>query len=142
MWPFLRRRRDLPRLSRQQSLAARPVLNRLVRVELDAEGNATLHVPRRDTAMTRTVTRVFGLPSSRRLALDALGTFVIELCDGEHTAGEIAEMLADRFKLTGREAELSTAEFLRRLARESIIGLVLDASDAAGPADGRSLRRP
>jgi len=121
---------DVPHLDRQDSLAAKPVLNRLVKLERDEDGNIILQVPRRDTAMARTVARVFGIPPYKRVALDELGTFVIELCDGQNTVREMVDKLAKRFKLNHREAEVSLSTFLRTLGRRSIIGLVIERRDA------------
>ncbi len=116
---------DTPRLSRTESLQARPVLNRLVRVEHNEEGRAVLHVPRRRTAMVRLVSKVFGMEPYRQIVLDELGTFVIERCDGEHTVQQIVDKLAERFTLTDRESEASTLEFVRTLARRSIVALAI-----------------
>jgi len=127
---FLRRKKvDVPALRRQESLSARPVLNQLVRTERDPEGNILLLVPRRQTALVRTVSRFFRIPPYRKVALDELGSYVIELCDGTHTVGEIAEQFTRRFRLSRREAELSVATFLRTLAGRAIIGLIIEAQD-------------
>ena len=104
------------------------MLHRLVRVDRDADGNAVLEIPRRDTALVRFVARTFRLTPHRRVALDGLGTFVIELCDGSHTIREIADRLGERYRLSRREAELATSEFLRTLGRRSIVGLVIEES--------------
>jgi hypothetical protein len=113
-------------LDREDALSARPVLNRLVKTDRDAEGKLILQVPRRDSALVRTVTRWFQVPPYKKVALDELGTFVIELCDGEHSVRDVVDKLAKRFRLNRREAELSTTDFLRTLARRSIIGLLIE----------------
>jgi len=116
----------VPRLDRQQSLSARPVLNRLVKVERGEDGNSILQIPRRDTATVRWVCRTFHLPPYKRVALDELGTFVIEHCDGEHTVRDIVDKFAKNFRLNRREAEVSMSTFLRDLARRAIIALVIE----------------
>ena len=123
---------DAPLLGRQESLAARPVLSRLVRVERGEDDRIILQVPRRDSALVRSVSRWFRLPPYRPLALDELGTFVIELCDGRHTVRDLVDKFAKRFKLNHREAEVGITTFLRTLARRSIIALVIEEAD--GPA--------
>ncbi len=123
---FGRKKKDLPQLDRQDSLSARPVLNSLVKVERDEEENIVLQIPRRDSAMVRLVSRVFKMRPYRRITLDDLGTFVVELCDGEHSVRQIVDKLAEEYTLNRREAELSTAQFLRDLARRSIVGLVIE----------------
>ncbi len=125
-----KRAQDLPPLSRQDSLSARPVLNRLVKLDRAEDGNIILQIPRRDTATARAVARVFGIPPYRRVALDELGTFVIELCDGQHTVRELVDKFSKRFRLNRREAEVSLSTFLRTLGRRSIIGLVVERRDA------------
>ncbi len=124
------KRRGKPELSREESLSAKPVLNSLVREERDADGHVILQVPRRDTVMTRTVARVFKMRPYRRITLDELGTFVIQLCDGRHTVDEIVDKFAEEFRLSRREAELAMLEFIRGLARRSVIGLVVEKKGA------------
>lgn len=128
MNPFGRKQREgLPRLDREQSMSARPVLNPLVKIQRDDEGHAVLQVPRPDTWTVRVLSRLFHLPAYKRVGLDELGTFVIELCDGDHTVRDIVDKFAERFTLGKREAEISTGTFLRDLARRSIIALVIDS---------------
>jgi hypothetical protein len=127
---FSTKKKDVPRLSREDSMSARPVLNRLVKVEYDDEDNIILHVPRPDNTTVRWLAKVFRLPPHKRVALDELGTFVIEHCDGEHTVDDIVDKFAKRFKLNRREAEVSMSTFLKNLARRSIIGLVLEEQQA------------
>jgi Coenzyme PQQ synthesis protein D (PqqD) len=119
------RKERQPRLDRRQYQTARPVLNKLVKLERAEDGTAVLHVPRPDNMWVRWVSRSFGLPPYKRVALDALGTFVIEHCNGEHTVRDIVDKFAEKFRLNRREAEVSMSTFLRDLARRSIIGLVV-----------------
>ena len=127
---FGRKKEAVPRLDREQSLAARPVLNKLVKVERDEKGNVVLHVPRPDTTTVRLLARHFKLPPYKRVALDELGAFVIELCDGQNSVRVVVDKFAKRFTLNRREAEVSMATFLRDLARRNIIGLVIESEDA------------
>jgi len=122
-----------PPLGRQESLAARPVLNRLVRVERGEDDRIILQVPRRDSALVRSVSRWFRLPPYRPIALDELGTFVIEQCDGRRTVRDLVDKFAKRFKLNHREAEVGITTFLRTLARRSIIALVIEGTDEPAP---------
>ena len=105
------------------------MLSRLVKLERADDGTLVLQIPRRDNALVRTVAHWFRVPPYRKVALDELGTFVIELCDGKHTVRDVVDKFAKRFKLNRREAEVSTSTFLRTLARRSIIGLVVAGRD-------------
>jgi len=122
---FRRKKQEIPPVSREQSLSTRPVLNRLVKVEHAADGNLLLHIPRRRSAMVESVSHFFRIPPYRKVALDELGSFVIELCDGSNTVEDIAEKLARRFRLNRREAEVSLGTFLRTLTGRSVIALVV-----------------
>jgi len=132
MMPFGRKRRKDPELDREQSLSAKPFLDRRVKVERADDGTVILQVPRRSTAMMRTVSRFFRVPPYRQVALDELGTFVIELCDGTHTVRDMIDKFAERFKLNRREAEVSLSSFLRTLAGRSIVGLLIEEADRPG----------
>jgi hypothetical protein len=126
---FGRSKQAVAPLGRAQSLSARPVLNRLVKIERGADGNVVLQVPRGDSALARTVSRWFRLPPYRPIALDELGTFVIELCDGRHTVRDMVDIFAKKNKLNRREAEVGMTTFLRTLARRSIIALVIEGEN-------------
>jgi len=130
--PLFGRRKARKPLDRERSLSARPFLDRRVSVDRDADGNIVLHVPRRDTALVRMVARVFKMQPYRQVALDELGSFVIELCDGRHSVREIVDKLAKEYKLNRREAEVSTAAFLRSLAGRSIVGLLIEEGHGQG----------
>ncbi len=112
-------------LTREESRAARPVVNRLVRIEHADDGTVVLHVPRRETSIMRTLCRFFKVSPHRRIALDKLGTFVIERCDGEHTVHDIIETFANEFRLNEREADVSITSFLRTLGQRYIVSFVV-----------------
>jgi hypothetical protein len=122
------KKRTGPHLAREDSLSARPVLGRFVKLARAEDGRIVLQIPRRGNPMFRTVSRLFRLPPYKRVALDELGTFVIELCDGEHAVRDVVDKFAKRFKLNHRDAEVSVTTFLRTLARRSIIGLAIESS--------------
>ncbi|MHC4480314.1 MAG: PqqD family protein [Planctomycetota bacterium] len=126
---FRRRKREEPSLGREGALNAKPVLHRLVKVERSDEGTVILQIPRRQSAMVRAISQWFHIPPYKQVALDELGTFVIELCDGRHTVSEIVEKFSKRFRLSHREAEASMTAFLRTLAKRSVIGTVIAEED-------------
>lgn len=131
---FSRKKPKIAPLSREESLSTRPVLNPVVRLEKAGDGNVVLQVPRRQTALVRTVSRFYRMPPYRKVALDELGTFVIELCNGKHTVGQIVDKFCERFDCRyRRDAEESVAAFLRKLATRSVVGLVVEARDERAP---------
>lgn len=73
---------------------------------------------------TRLVGLVVPLPEDRRIVLDAIGTDVWQMTDGENTLGGIAKKLAGKYKLSPREAELSLQQFFKELGRRGYIGFL------------------
>ena len=125
---FFRRRQ--PRLTPQQSLAARPV--RLVDANVtstDAGGGGKLRVPLRPS---RWAGWLFRLPpgASKTFELDPLGLLVWNACDGKTSVQQIIRKLAKAYRLNLAEAQVPTLTFLQMLARKGLIGLTL-------PGDGR-----
>ena len=114
-----------PKLDREQSMAAVPVLNQLVSIERDEGGHARLRLPRRRTSMVRLISKAFRLPPYKRLELDELGTYTVELCDGSNSVAEIIARFAKKFGLNRREAEVSMVSYLQTLAKRGIISFVV-----------------
>ena len=126
---FFKRDKDTPELDRDQSMQAVPVLNQLITVEYDADDNAVLNVPRKRTTMVKWMAKLFRLPPYKQIELDELGTYTIELCDGEHTVEDIVEAFAERFDLNQREAEVSMLSYLQTLAKRGIIAFAVPEED-------------
>ena len=122
---FFGRSESAPKLSRRESLSARPALNQLVSMERNARGMLVLNLPRRRTAMVRAVARAFKLPPYKRVELDELGSYTVELCDGTHSVSEIIGLFAEKFRLSRREAEVSMVSYLEILAKRGVISFVL-----------------
>lgn len=53
--------------------------------------------------------------------LDAMGTRILDLCDGEHNALDIATCLATRYDATEKRVQRDVAEFLRQLFAAGVI---------------------
>ncbi len=106
-------------------MSARPALNQLVSMERNARGMLVLNLPRRRTTMVRAVARAFKLPPYKRVELDELGSYTVELCDGTRTVTEIIGLFAEKFRLSRREAEVSMVSYLEILAKRGVISFVL-----------------
>lgn len=59
----------------------------------------------------------------KKLELDAMGTAVWDLVDGDRTVKQIVRAFADKHRLQPREAEVAVTQFLRELGRRGVIGL-------------------
>lgn len=112
--------------SRERSLAMRPARNRLVRQEALEGGLVRLTYLSAYKPWFAGIARRMGAwdgrPLEKKLELDELGSFCWNLVDGERQVKEMARILAERYALPAREAELSVAAFLRELGRRGIVG--------------------
>lgn len=125
-------RRQKP-LSREQSLASVPLRNEAVETQRTDGGETRLLIPRRESWWVRSLSRVFYVPSKRRITLDEIGSFVWELCDGKHNVRQIIQALCSRYKLHRKEAEVSVVAYLRTLAKRRLIGIaVMKKSSSKG----------
>lgn len=86
----------------------------------ERDGTVTLTVPRTDW-VGRLLRWLTARPLKRRIELDEIGSLVWKLCDGQHTVGEIADALVQRYQLMRREALASLAEFLTQLRKRGAV---------------------
>lgn len=131
-WPWRKR----PVLDRRKSFSARPLRNPLLRWERDEEGLVRVRVPRKDTRWVKVLSRAFYIPEGKTFSLDEPGSFVWELCDGRNDVRTIIQRFAQHFKLTRKEAEVSTIEYFRLLARKGFVGLAVE-EPASPPQTGK-----
>lgn len=128
MFSFLRKNKPkTPTPDRRASLRSIPVLDPDVTIEEGTAGDRGLVlVSQRPRRASSWLARQF-TPSviERRIELDELGAFVVRLFDGERDVATIAENFAESFKVSRREAELSTATFIKRLAQRRMAVIAL-----------------
>ena len=140
----LRRRQPQTQRSRGDVMASIPVRNTVVEWKKDDTGEVSLIIPADHKRVLRVLVRVMDLPNKRVVALDAVGSFVWERCDGERTFGEVSQDLAKQFGMTRRESEASLAEFFRVLGKRGMMGFVVAESAkeqiAAAKTKGRGKR--
>ena len=112
-------------ISRQQALAARPV--QLVKCEVNQtpDGGAKMKVAMRPARWTGWM---FRMPegASKTFELDSLGLFVWNSCDGKTSVQQIIRKLAKAHRLTLREVEVATVQFLKMLVRKGLVGMTVD----------------
>ena len=113
--------RKKPQVSRQASLATRPV--RLVEPEVEPtdDGGAKLKVKVQPVRWARWAMSGKGL--SKTFELDALGMFVWDSCDGKTSVQQIIRKLARQYHVSLREAEVSTIQFLQLLVKKGLVGM-------------------
>lgn len=141
-WLLRRRRRGAaPALTRAQATAARPIRNPALSWHETDEGSVVVIIPRRQDLVGKILAWLFMVPESRPVVLDEIGSFVWKLCDGQRSFADIAAALSREYTITMREAEVSLAEFMRRLGRRGMIAFVLpkEIADQLTPEQRREL---
>ena len=118
-------RRKAGEFSRKETFESRPIKNPAAKAERIGDGVRITF--RADESKRSLIRRIVSLrPSTRKFELDAIGTFVWEMCDGKHTTAQIADALAEERKLNRREAEAALLSYLETLAERGVIGVQVE----------------
>ncbi len=130
-----------PSITRQDALRVYPMRNPSLQWEPDEEGAVTATLTRPRDLKNRVVGTFLMLPESKQLKLDEVGTFVWNLCDGKHTVADMVAAMAEQYKLSRREVEVSLTEFLRMLAKRGMIVVAVpqDIVDTLDPGTAKAL---
>lgn len=122
-----RQRSEKPasKLTREQSLTAKPLASKITASEPLADGGVRVSVPYQPTKLQRMVLRV---PDtlSRKFELDAIGAEVLAQCDGQKTVRYIIESFAKKHRVHPHEAERAVVAFLEMMLTKGLIVMVVD----------------
>jgi len=127
-----------PKITKEQALEAVPFQNPRVEVEREASGKLILTVKVRRTPAMTLVSRLFFTPPQKRVALDQIGSWVWQRCDGKRTVRQLIDELGRRYKLNPREAEISLTTFLRSLGQRGLIVLAVPKNGAEKETEGEA----
>jgi hypothetical protein len=114
------------KLTRQDALNMRPV--QLVEPEIaESSGGAKLKVLLKPTRWGK----LMGMPrgSTKTFELDELGLFIWKSCDGHTTVQQMIRQLARDRRISLREVEVATLQFLQTLTRKGLVGMSAETSD-------------
>jgi hypothetical protein len=108
-------------LSRQDALSVKPVQLVQARFAATDDGGAKLTVRLKSTGWSTWLMR---LPegATKTFELDELGVFIWNSCDGKTSVQQMIRRLARERKLTLREVEVATLQFLQTLIRKGLVG--------------------
>lgn len=127
---FLKKKKPL-QLTREQSLASKPVRNPGVKWKKAETGEVVLEFPVKLPRRIRFAAWLIGKKKdekpTRKIELDEVGSLVWEACDGETTVANLVRKVAKAYKLPRKESEHSTTLFLKMLAERGV--LLMDVSD-------------
>jgi hypothetical protein len=125
-----RRSKKTPPPTWREMLLLKPIRNPgLEWVEEEERVVLTIHHETQTGWKARVIGLFVAMPKDRRVVLDAIGSDVWRLTDGENTLGSIAKKLAKKYKLSPREAELSLQQFFKELGKRGYIGFITEKSE-------------
>ena len=129
------RRKKEPQLTREQMLRSTVVANSALRVTRDKNGSVTLRVPLRLSPFLRRVLGRFAADASdQKSALDEVGSFVWDMCDGRTTVLEMITRISERYKLNRKETEISLTTYLRTLMGKNYVAILVPEPKEGGDA--------
>lgn len=119
--------RKPPLITREEALRHVPVKNPAVRETRLESGEIQLTYPQQLRPFMAALMRRIGgaqtRPIERKLQLDALGTQVWDLVNGQRSVERLIRSFADAHQIHAREAEVAVTQFLRQLGRRGLIAL-------------------
>lgn len=122
------KRRPKSKLTREQSLAMKPVHLVDAELSLDETGNGKLSIQVQPTRVARLFIK--GIEGRRKtFELDPVGVFVWKQIDGKASVEQLIRRIAKQYKLDLRQAEASTTAFLKTLMTKGLIGIPLPGKD-------------
>ncbi len=112
-----------PKMTRDQSLGARPVAAVIARREPLANGSQRLTFSSRPSRWQKAILR---LPDAveRRVELDPYGIEILDMCDSRTTVRQIIKRFSKHHRLDLHEAERAVLMFVRTLVRKGIVTIV------------------
>ncbi len=130
------RKQKTPQLTREQALSARPVRNPNLKWSKNDDDEVVIVLPRRNDTTGKFLAWMFFVPESRPLALDDVGSFVWEHCDGAHTVSDLVAALAAEYKVGKREVEISLTTYLQTLGKRGMVGFLVPRDTAVETGEG------
>ncbi len=108
-----------------QFLSSRPCPNTAAERTSRPDGGTIVKVPmNRPGWLVPPLSWLLPFSENRRLRLDAIGTQVLQMCDGDRTVETIIEQFAVKNKLSFREAQLPVTQFLQQMTERGVIAIV------------------
>ena len=113
-----------PKITRDQSLSARPVAAPISGRQTLENGGQRLTFNARPSRWQKTLLR---LPDTveRQFELDPYGVEILDMCNSKLTVLRIVKRFADHHRLDPHEAERAVLLFLRMLVRKGLVTMLV-----------------
>ena len=114
-------------LSRAAALKCRPAKSLHITESRLETGEVILEYPLTVRPWLAAVAKRLGgsreIVQTKKLQLDAMGTAVWDLVDGNRSVRRIVQIFAEAHRLENKEAEVSVTGFIRELGQRGLLGL-------------------
>jgi len=111
-------------------LMARPVQNTAVRVEHKRPNSVIIHVKRKKPwYMAPPLSWIIPARPTQALTLDAIGSEIWGLCNGQRTVEDVVDIFALRYRLSFHEARISVTEYLKTLIQRSVLAIAMQTEN-------------
>ena len=122
-----RKKKQASHLSRAAALKCRPDKSLHITETRLVNGEVLLEYPMTVRPWLAAVTKRLGASrptvQTKKLQLDAMGTAVWDLVDGNRSVRRIVQIFAATHRLDNKEAEISVTSFIRELGQRGLLGL-------------------
>lgn len=109
-------------MTRREMLESVPHLNSQVRWEHLESGEVMAVYEQERRGFRKLFARVLATPAVAQVLLDDVGTKVVGAIDGVRTVQELIGFVADEFRLSRKEAEVSLLKYLEMLGQRRLVG--------------------
>jgi len=114
-----------PMITKDVLLKSKPIRNPELEWQRYPSGEVAVMIKGKAKGFTKIVAKMAKVEPKKKILLDKVGSFVWDLCDGEHTVEDIIKELMKKYKLHRREAEASLLLYLQMLSKRALIGFIL-----------------
>ena len=122
-----RKKKQENHLSRAAALKCRPTKSLHIKESRLDSGEILLEYPLTVRPWLAAVAKRLGrsqeIVQTKKLQLDAMGTAVWDLMDGNRSVHRIVQIFAETHRLNNKEAEVSVTSFIRELGQRGLLGL-------------------
>lgn len=135
------RQKHVPQLTREQRLSARPLRNPGLEWHDNDDGDVVIILPRRKDTLGKILNWMFQVPEKKPVTLDEVGSFVWRHCDGNHTFGQMLNLMAEKYQVSKREVEMSLGQFMQTLGKRGMVTALVpkEVVDELDEADRKAL---
>ncbi len=124
----LRRDSSGIKVNAQELLKITPVQNPLVEVKEYDSGEIGLVLKSVPSKKRGFFSKIFSVPTGRKIVLDEMGTHFWKLCDGKNRINDIVSEFQKEYNMSELEARISISIFVENLSKRQLVGFILPHS--------------